>query len=236
VIGLAGHASPGLQPDHREGRIDSAPVATRRLFMTWDDWTFLVLSLTALSAVRPVCAAFAQRYGPATGRQKQSLMRASGGAAMLTLAAYLMADANVVIGRGFWDMALLAVQTPFMRTLPIVWVPSLCWVLLVILGCWFLYQGARESRGRRDPMIALWAFNEAVVFAALLWWGLYVPDDWNRAPLINFGLEGIYLGCLVGAVVRFGLVMRGPPGGIWRPDQRGTQPKARHWLGRVRRY
>ncbi len=200
--------------------------------MTWDAWTFLVLGLAVLSVLRPAWAALAQRRVAETGRRKQSLERAGGGAAMLTVAVYLVAEARKVIGRGYWDLAVVAIRTPFMRTFPGVWVPALCWVLLVVLGLWFLYQGARESRGPRESVLAVWALNEVVIFGVLLWWDVYVPDTWTQADLINFALQGIYLAFLVGALMRFALVMCRPA----RLDAEHFAPKAKHWLGRFRRY
>jgi threonine/homoserine efflux transporter RhtA len=123
-----------------------------------------------------------------------------------------------------------------MSMLPVVWVPALCWVLLVVLGLWFLYQGIRASWGPRDPMVALWAVNEMAIVGALIWWGVYVPDTWRQADLINFALEGIYLGFLIGAFVRLLLAMRGPGSGAAHRDESFLGDKARHWLGRFRRY
>jgi hypothetical protein len=70
------------------------------------------------------------------------------------------------------------------------------------------------------------------IFAGLLWWGVYVPNTWTQAAFINFALEGVYLGYLVGAFIRFVLAVRGPDPGTIRQDD----PQARHWLGRFRRY
>ncbi|MGA3399338.1 MAG: hypothetical protein ABSC95_08960 [Acetobacteraceae bacterium] len=205
--------------------------------MTWDAWTFVVLGLAVLSVLRPAWATMVQRRVRPSGWRKQSLERAGGGAAMLTVAAYLMIEARQVIGRGYWDMVVLAVDAPFMRSLPSVWVPALCWVLLVVLGLWFLFRGAGGSRGPRDSMAAVWAMNEVAIFGVLLWWGVYVPDTWKQGSMINFGLEGIYLGFLVGGVMRFLLVMRGPDrGSAARQHAQSLQPKAKHWLGRFRRY
>lgn len=203
--------------------------------MTWDAWTFLVLGLVVLSVFRPAWAALAQHYGRPSERRRRNLERAGGGAAMLTVAVYLVAEARQVIGRGYWDLVMLSIHAPFMRLLPVVWVPALCWVLLAVLGFSFLYQGASGSAGPRDPMVAVWAVNEMVICGGLLWWGVYVPDAWRQASLINFALEGTYLGFLVGAFVRLVLVMRGPGGGAAGLDDDDAQPNARHWLGRFRR-
>jgi hypothetical protein len=200
--------------------------------MTWDAWTFLVLGLAVLSVVRPFWAGLAQRYGRPAVWRKLSLERAGGGAAMLTIAVYLVSEARHVIGRGYWDLVVLAVDAPFMRALPEVWVPALCWVLLVVLGLWFIYQGARGSAGPRDSKAALWAVNEMVVCGALLWWGVYVPDTWPQSGLLNFALQGIYIGFLVGGFMRLLLAMRGVDDG----DPARLPPKTKHWLGRFRRY
>lgn len=156
---------------------------------------------------------------------------------MLSLSVYLVTEARQAIGRGYWDLVLLAVRAPFMRTFPTVWVPALCWVLLVVFGCWCLYAGTRGSRGPRDPMIALWAFNEMAIFGGLWWWGVHVPDDWEQARLINFALEGIYVSALVGGCLRFVLMMRGPGGGgaAHSGDQR--MPSGGNTsVGRLRRF
>lgn len=224
--------SPGPTPD--TGVTDWVRTGVEsRFLMSWDAWTFLVLGMAVLALVRPAWAAVEQRrVRPALWR-RQSFERAGGGAAMLAIAVFLVTQARHVIGRGYWDLVVVAaVQAPFMRLFPIVWVPALCWVLLVVLGLWFLVQGTRGSSGPRDSMIAIWALNEMAIFAGLLWWGVYVPNTWTQAAFINFALEGVYLGYLVGAFIRFVLAVRGPDPGTIRPDD----PQARHWLGRFRRY
>jgi hypothetical protein len=203
-----------------------------RFLMSWDAWTFLVLGMAMLAFLRPAWAALEQRRVRPSLWRRQGFERAGGGAAMLVIAAYLMTQARHVIGRGYWDLVVVAVHAPFMRVLPIVWVPALCSVLLVLLGLWFLIEGARGSSGPRDSMIALWALNEMAIFGGLLWWGVYVPDTWKQAALINFALEGLYLGYLVGGFIRFVLAVRGPDPRTLRPDDSHT----RHWLGRFRRY
>jgi hypothetical protein len=204
--------------------------------MTWDAWTLLVLGLAVLSMLRPVWAAMIMGRVPPARRRTQNFERAGGGAAMVTIAVYLAAEAKHAIGRGYWDLVVLAVRAPFMRLLPVVWVPALCWVLLVVLGLWFVYQGARASYGPRDSIVALWAINELAITGALIWWGVYVPDTWIQADLINFGLQGIYIGFVVGAGLRLLLAMRGPSSSRVRPDGSPVESKARHWLGRFRRY
>jgi len=200
--------------------------------MTWDAWTFAVLGLVVLAVLRPVWAIASRRHVRPTLWRRQHLERAGGGAAMLTIAVYLVTQSRQVTGQGYWDLVLLAVDTPFMRRLPVVWVPALSWVLLVVLGFCFLYQGARDSRGPRNSMIALWAVNEIAIVSGLLWWGVLVPDTWRQATLINFDLQGLYLGYIAGGVTRFVLVMRGPGSGA----AESGAGKSRHWLGRVRRY
>jgi hypothetical protein len=200
--------------------------------MNWDAWTFVVLGMAVLALVRPLWAALEQRRVRPTLWRRQSFERAGGGAAMLAVAVYLMTQARHVIGRGYWDLVVIAMRAPFMRPFPIVWVPALCWVLLVVVGSWFLIQGARGSSGPRASSVALWAVNEMAICAGLLWWGVYVPDTWIQAALINFALEGLYLGFLAGGFIRFVLAARGPGGGKTRPDDSQT----RHWLGRFRRY
>lgn len=156
---------------------------------------------------------------------------------MLTVAAYLTIVARPAIGRGFWDMVVLAIDAPFMRWFPSVWVPALCWAILVVVGLWFVVKGALGSRGPRDPMAAVWAVNEAAICGVLLWWGAYVPEIWKQGFLINVGLQGIYFGFLVGGVMRFLLAIRGPfAGGDARLDEQDLRAKAKHWLGRARRY
>jgi hypothetical protein len=204
--------------------------------MTWDLWTFVVLGLAALSSIRPFWATLAHWQGQQAMQRRHSFARAGGGVAMLAMAVYLVTEARQATGRGYWDLVVLAVNTPFMRTLPTVWVPSLCWVLLVVFGCWFLYGGVRGSRGSREPIIAVWAFNEIMISGSFLWWGVYVPDDWTQALLINFGLKGIYVSALAGGVLRLALVMFGPRGGAVHPEEQGLQSVGRAWLGRFRRY
>ena len=204
--------------------------------MTFDAWTFLVLGLAALTLLRPGLAALILGRVGLAHRRRHNFERAGGGAAMLTIAIYLVIEGREVTGRGYWDLVALAVQAPFMRLLPVVWVPALCWILLVVLGLWFIYQGARASYGPRDSIIALWAVNEMAICSALMWWGVYVPDTWGQADLINFALRGLYLGFVVGAAFRLVLAMRGPSGGALHRDDAGLESKTKHWVGRIRRY
>ena len=205
--------------------------------MTWDAWTFLVLAVSLLSILRPAWATVAQRHVRPSKWRGQNLERAGGGAAMLTVAAYLTLESRQAIGRGYWDMVGLAIDAPFMRWFPSVWVPALCWVILVVLGLWFLLKGAIGSQGPRDPRAAVWAVNEVAIVGVLLWWGVYVPETWKQGVLINFGLEGSYLGLLAGGVMRFLLAVRGSfARGTVRSDESDLQHKAKHWLGRFRRY
>ena len=203
--------------------------------MTWDAWTLAVLGLFALAILRPAGAIVVQRHVRPTHWRRQHLERAGGGAAMLAIAVYLVTQSRQVIGQGYWDMVLLAVHAPFMWELPVVWVPALCWVSLVGLGLYFLYRGARASRGPRNTMIAVWAVNEMAI-CGLLWWGVLVPDTWRHASLINFDLQGLYLGFIVGALTRFVLVMRKPGSDPANLDEAGWRSKSRHWVGRIRRY
>jgi hypothetical protein len=123
-----------------------------------------------------------------------------------------------------------------MLLLPVVWVPALGWLLLVLVGLYFLYRGARGSRGPRNALSAVWAANEMAICGVLLWWGVLVPDTWRQATLINFDLQGLYLSFIVGAFTRFVLVMRRPGSGAAQSDAAGKHSKAPHWVGRIRRY
>ena len=148
--------------------------------MTWDAWTFAVLGLFLLAVLRPAWAIAAQRHVRPTAWRRQHLQRAGGGAAMLTIAVYLVTQSRQVIGQGYWDLVLLAVHTPFMRLLPVVW------VLRCAGFCWWssdstsVYRGAKELRGPRNSMIAVWAANEMLIIGGLLWWGVLVPDTCGR--------------------------------------------------------
>ncbi len=202
--------------------------------MNWDAWTVLVLGLAGLSVLRPAWAVLTQQRVRPTLWRRKNFERAGGGATMLTVAIYLVVEARPVIGRGFWDLVVMAVHAPFMRLFPAVWVPALCWVLLVVLGLCLVFQGAKGSRGPRDTMAAVWAVNEIAIFAAMMWWHVYVPDTWSQATLLNFGIRGLYVGFLAGAIMRFVVVMLSPSFGAGSDDD--NQIELRHWLGRFRRY
>lgn len=204
--------------------------------MNWDPWTLTVLALVVLSLMRPSWATLAQRHGPRAARRKYNPMRASGGAAMLAMAVYLMIESSQVTGRGYWDLARVAVDDPFMRTLPVVWVPAVCWVLLVVPGLWWLYAGIRGARPQRNAMAAIWALNEIAAFSVLLILGVYVPEGWAQASFINFGLEGIYVSFLVGAVLRFILILLNYGGGTTQQLDSHLDRPGSTWLGRLRRY
>lgn len=203
--------------------------------MTFDAWTLTVLGLVLLVLTRPAVASLLQRSGARSVRRKYNPERAGGGAAMLVLAGYLVSGPSQTVGWGFWNLLSYAVHDSFVRSLPIVWVPALCWVILVILGLGWLYAGTRGYRGPRNSLTLVWALNEVILCTVLLLLRAYVPDDWQVASFINFGLEGVYLSFLIGAVLRFFLVLFNPGGPTDTLDQRlgGTGGT---WISRLRRY
>lgn len=228
--------SLGPLPERREAKVECARVAASRQVMTWDAWTLAVLGLFMLALLRPTWSIAAQRHTRPTRWRRQHLQCAGGGVAMLTIALYLVTQSRSVTGQGYWDLVVLAVHSPFMRELPVVWVPAMCLVLLVVLGLYFLYRGATGSRGPRNSMIAIWAVNEMVICGGLLWWGVLVPETWPQASLINFDLQGLYVGFIAGALTRLVLVMRKPGGDTADLDEADQRTKSPHWLGRLRRY
>jgi len=203
--------------------------------MTGDSWTITVLGLALAVLVRPATASLLQRYGPIVHRHRYNPERAGGGAAMLALAFYLISGPSHVVGQGYWNLADAAITDPFVRLLPMVWIPTLSWLLLIGFGGAWLFVGIRGYRGPRRPMMLVWALNEIAICAALLILGVYVPDEWKQAELINFGLEGLYLSFLIGAVLRFALVLLNP-GGPSHPIDPRLAALGSAWLGRMRRY
>jgi hypothetical protein len=200
-----------------------------------DAWTVTVLAVVLVALVRPAIASLLQRYGARSARYKYNPERTGGGAAMLMLAGYLVSGPSRAVGRGYWDLATTALTDPFIRSLPEVWVPVLCWLVLVVLGCLWLFSGLRGYRGPRKSATLVWALNEFVIWTAVLLWGVYVPGDWSQAVLINFALEGLYLSFMVGAGLRFILVMLNP-GGPSLPLDPGLEARSNAWFGRFRRY
>jgi hypothetical protein len=200
-----------------------------------DAWTLTVLGLSLIVLARPAVVSVLQRSSARSLRRKYNPERAGGGAAMLMAAGYLVSSQSRSVGSGFWDLVPEAVRDSFVRSLPTVWVPALCWVVLVILGVGWLYAGIRGYRGPRKAMTAVWALNEVILCTALLLLNAYVPEDLGQAVFINFGLKGIYLSFLIGAVLRFFLVLFNPGGPPQSFDPRPEGP-ATPWLNRMRRY
>jgi len=203
--------------------------------MIFDAWTLTVLGLVLLVLARPAVASLLQRSGARAVRRKYNPERAGGGAAMLVLAGYLISGPSQTVGWGFWNLLSYAINDSFIRSLPVVWVPALCWVVLVVLGFGWLYAGTRGYRGPRNAMTLVWALNEVILCAVLLLLRAYVPEDWHDASFINFALEGIYLSFLIGAVLRFFLVLLNPGAPPDALDSHLGAPGG-SWLSRLRRY
>ncbi|HUN39538.1 MAG TPA: hypothetical protein VMU81_04545 [Acetobacteraceae bacterium] len=184
---------------------------------------------------RPGVASLLQRSSSRALHRKYNPERAGGGAAMLVAAVYLICSHNKPLEWEFWDLLSEAVHDPFVRSLPNVWVPSLCWTGLVVAGLVWLCSGIRGYRGPRRPMTIVWALNEIILCTMLLLVNAYVPEEYNQAIFINFGLEGIYLSFLIGAVLRFVLVLINPGGPPHSFDTRPDGPMT-SWLGRMKRY
>ncbi|HTW72530.1 MAG TPA: hypothetical protein VME47_21810 [Acetobacteraceae bacterium] len=200
-----------------------------------DSWTLTVLGLSLIVLARPAVASLLQRSSARAVQRKYNPERAGGGAAMLAAAGYLISGHGKSVEWGFWDLASQAVHDPFVRSLPNVWVPTLCWAVLLLFGFVWLYSGIRGYRGPRKPMTIVWALNEIILCSALLLSSAYAPEDSAQAAFINFGLEGIYLSFLIGAVLRFFLVLLNPGGPPQSFDPRPGGPMTA-WLGRIRRY
>jgi len=200
-----------------------------------DAWTFTVLGLSAIVLARPGVASLLQRSSARAIYRKYNPERAGGGAAMLVTAGYLLSGRGRPVEWGYWDLASEAVHDPLVRSLPNVWVPTLCWALLVLVGLVWLYSGIRGYRGPRRPMTIVWALNEIVICTALLASDAYVPESYGQSAFINFGLECIYLSFLIGAVLRFFLVLLNPGGPPHSFDPRPGGPMTA-WIGRMKRY
>jgi hypothetical protein len=203
--------------------------------MSWEVWTIVVLGLTALSVVRPAWATLLQREERPAAQRRQNLRQAGGGAAMVALAVFLTVQCPLLTGRGYWDLALLALQEPFMLPLPIVWGPVVCWLVLVVLGVLLVYEGARHAWGPREPKNAIWPLYEVVICTGLLWWGAYVPGEWQNAVVVNFSLRAIYVCSIAGGVVWMAAGLSGYGDGTAHPGERSGS-EARSWLGRTRRF
>lgn len=167
----------------------------------------VVLGMTLLVGGRPLWATLTLAQTPPIGPSRLTLTQAGGGAAMLSMAAYLLTQTRDVTGSGFWDLPLLALHSPDLRVIPGVWLPALCWFCLAGLGAWWLLAGARATRIPRDLTGFVWAVNEIAIVSSLLLWNVTVPDAWGRAALFGFGVKGVYVCYLAGAAVRLTLAL-----------------------------
>lgn len=175
--------------------------------MTWDPWPIVVLALTVLAGVRPGWVILVLEPNPYHQTSRYSLSLASGGAAMLTAAVWLATQSRAATGFGFWDMPVLALQNPYLRSLPAVWAPPICWLGLITLGAWWLFIGTKGMRMPRDLPNVVRALNEMAICTGLLLWNVTVPETWNHAVLFGFVLQGVYVSYLTGAAVRLALAL-----------------------------
>lgn len=175
--------------------------------MNWDIWPVVVLAMTLLVAARPAMAAMSPNRTASAVPSRQALIRAGGGAAMLTLAAYLMTACRAATGFGFWDLTLQALSDTYLRTIPSVWTPALCWLFLTGAGAWWLFEGIKSARLPCDLAGCISGLNEVAIVGSLLLWNVGVPESWAHVGLFDFALHGLYIGFLAGGASRLVLAL-----------------------------
>jgi hypothetical protein len=139
---------------------------------------------------------------------KKNLFRAGGGAGLITFCVYVAVEFEAAMGLTAGQLLHGSQALPAAPP-EVWWVPRAAWVTVLAFGLLWFVVGVKGARGARDVMQAVWALILTGIFAALLWWGAYLPRDW---VLVNFLLHGIYIAGMVGSLVRFWLSVRGLPG------------------------
>lgn len=175
--------------------------------MNWDVWPLIVLAMTLLAAARPCMAAVSIARVPPTVPSRLAVTGAGGGAAMLTLAVYLLAQCHAATGSGFWDLPLQALHDAYLRANPAVWTPAICWLFLAAAGSWWLFDGIKAARPPRDLAGFVGGLNEMAIVGSLLLWNVTVPETWPRSDLLAFALRGVYFSYLAGGAARLMLAL-----------------------------
>jgi hypothetical protein len=155
---------------------------------------------------------------------RKNLFRAGGGAGLIAFCLYIPFELNVRGGISVANMTLALIRAPMTPTE--IWIPIAVWAAALAFGLLWFVVGVKGARGARDVMQAFWALILTGIFAALLWWGAYLPRDW---VLANYFLQGLYIAGIVGSFVRFWLSVRGLPGGEAGSGQgaTGARPRSR---------
>lgn len=134
--------------------------------------------------------------------------RAQWGAFFLASAAYVGLAFKEATRASYGDLARLATRLP--GTTVDVWWPYATWGGVVVVALLWLSTGFCGYRGApRDIMAALWALVCGGFFAAVLWYGWYLPPKW---VVLNFLWQGFCWATVAGELAIFWLSVRSPSG------------------------
>ena len=134
--------------------------------------------------------------------------RAQWGAFFLAWAVYVAWRFKAATGASYSDLLRLATRLP--STTADVWWPYAVWGACALIGFLWLVVGVRGYRGApRDIMAAVWALVYGGFFAAVLWYGWYLPPEW---VVLNFLWQGFCWAMVFAELVIFWLAVRSPAG------------------------
>jgi type IV secretion system protein VirD4 len=170
-------------------------------------WVLLWVVIGGVVWIPALTALLAARHRLSPNRQQ--VVRAGNGAAMMAVAAYLALTTDYLFAPNFLALFWYLGGGYF-------WIAVAVWALLPLGGALALFSGVRNSTGERDLMETVGTIIQIAIGGGFLWWGAYVPQDWMPSSYdqIDYILKGVYLWVLVGGVAKLALSFRGIGGGL----------------------